>query len=372
MKMINLSLWMAGLTLSTLVVWQAATGAPVPERGNSAPVSPEEIRFEVPLVNPIETDEEPLLYPIYLRVDERGFPQEYRMPLTANICPEGVCKVLEIVLYWDPLGHHTRHEYPPGVSPLTKYDDDPFTADDYQKLSATLKDKSSVLGHYPLNAVVHPTDPVYGDDEVDGVSGATAMTFVDVVVPGAAYTFWALWQWVNGDVVEALEEKTRSFLHGDYLVYSLESSDTRKVEFALRHLQDQPGGGQPYAEVLVNMLETGGWGVSQLALDALTADLSDPERIHQKLIKAIGKNPGSSDLIIRYFEQMDDAPPYVWAQMAEQLARLNDFMDLHRVLRLLERRIGRSKTMVRSMEALQDHPDISIAQRAKMFVDAAR
>ena len=113
-------------------------------------------------------------------------------------------------------------------------------------LSAALEDTSSILGEYPLDVVVSPGDA--GDEEgVDGVSGATSMAFVDVVVPGAAYTFWALWHWVNGDVVEALEEKTRTFLHGDYLAHCLESPDTRTVEFALRHLQDQPGGGQAYA-----------------------------------------------------------------------------------------------------------------------------
>ena len=237
-------------------------------------------------------------------------------------------------------------------------------------LSAALEDTSSILGEYPLDVVVSQGDA--GDEEgVDGVSGATSMAFVDVVVPGAAYTFWALWHWVNGDVVEALEEKTRTFLHGDYLAHCLKSPDTRTVEFALRHLQDQPGGGQAYADQLFTILETGGLGISRLALDALTADPADPEQLHQRLIEYIGVNAGSSHLIIRYFEQMEDAPPALWEQMAEQLARLDDVMDLHRVLQLLEPRIGRSTTMVRSMETLQDHPDINIALRANAFLDAA-
>ena len=140
LKILNLSLLITGFTLSILLVWLAATtAAPVPERGGPGQIRPsEDIHFEVELVNPIEPDEQAVAYRVYLRLDERGFPREYRMPLVANICPEGVCKLMEITLFWDPLGRHTRFEYPSGADQLTKYDDIPFTADDYQTLSAAV------------------------------------------------------------------------------------------------------------------------------------------------------------------------------------------------------------------------------------------
>ena len=112
-------------------------------------IGPNDLSFEVDLVDPIYPDMEALPYTVVLKRDARGFPLEYRMFLRTGVCLDGTCKLLEATLYWDALGHFVRFEYPQGT-PFTKWEHDPFSAADYENLHGFLADSLSILGTQPL------------------------------------------------------------------------------------------------------------------------------------------------------------------------------------------------------------------------------
>ena len=47
------------------------------------------------------------------------------MELINEVCLDGVCKLVEVSMYWDALGFYKSLEYPEG-KPLTKVEHEPF------------------------------------------------------------------------------------------------------------------------------------------------------------------------------------------------------------------------------------------------------
>jgi hypothetical protein len=366
----RLGVLFAGAVL-TLVVIRQFSGVSLSGDDASEAVSSgtREVRYELELRDPVQPDRPAQSYPVVLSLDEQGFPLEYRLRLITGVCLENLCKPLVLTLFWDDLGTYSRLEYAE-QEPLTKNDHDPFTPADYRRLDSILKDKRSILGRYPLQYFLVP--PAEEAEGVDAVTSATPQALQDAVVPGAAYTAWALWRWVNGEITDHLSAFTKAFLHRDYLLYCLRSDDPRRVEFALRHLL-QPGTelsiGQ---EACLEILERAGRANCLLALEVLTKNVPDPDRLHRELIKRIGLNAGSSRLILGYFEKLGDAPPALWEQMADQLGRIDDYMDLHTAIHLIEARGGISGTLLRSAEKLRGHPNPDISQLAQRVIKSAQ
>jgi hypothetical protein len=46
--------------------------------------------------------------------DEQGFPSGYSMELINEVCLDGVCKLVEVTMYWDAIGFYQSLEYPEG------------------------------------------------------------------------------------------------------------------------------------------------------------------------------------------------------------------------------------------------------------------
>ena len=130
--------------------------------------------------------------------NDEGFPSGYSMELINEVCLDGVCKLVEVTMYWDALGFYQSLEYPEG-KPLTKVEHEPFVPADYEKLDSILKDRESILDDHELGFLASEKDdksPEGEDDddyqEVDGVSKATPGAVKEAVVKDAAWTTWVL------------------------------------------------------------------------------------------------------------------------------------------------------------------------------------
>ena len=119
---------------------------------------------------------------------KNGSTVGYRRKIRSNVCPEGLCLLVDFELVFDKegkvlgLGENTQ--------PLTKRNHDPFTKEDYKKLVDIISDDS-------LKLPQEPYDLIYSKEDVDGVTGATKLSYQDKVVPGAAYTTLKIKQYVD-------------------------------------------------------------------------------------------------------------------------------------------------------------------------------
>lgn len=329
-------------------------------------IGPDDVSFDVSLIDPVYPDMDALPYSVVLQKDERGFPLEYRMFLRTGVCLDGTCKLLEATLFWDALGRFVRFEYPQGA-PFTKMEHDPFTVADYEKMHAFMADTRSILGTHPLGffVVEHAKE---GDEDWDTETSATPPDAKAAVVEGAAYTTWVLWHWIHRDVVEQLLAKTNENLSDDYLVECLASDDSAFVQFALNQLQTQGLTDERLYAGCLKVLEERGQRDCILALDVLIAHHEDSAKLHADLIERIAVNGGSSRVLLNYFKKLDTADVAVWRQLAGQLERMSEYKDIDITLGILRQRAAQDAGVREQVSQLLESGDPFLKRRAESFL----
>jgi len=203
---------------------------------------------------------------------------------------------------------------------------------------------------------------------VDGVTGATPTALRDAVVPGAAYSSWVLWHWVHGEIVGQLQARTRATGSDALPMHFLDTGDSGFVAFALDELLKRGALTPVLEQACYRVLEDAGRANCKRALRALASASSDSAALQSELIRLYGRNGGSSNLILSYLEELPDATPALWEQLAGQLSAVTDYRDLEDALRLLKQRAAESLTVRQEVEELARHADQHVAMRAKEFL----
>jgi hypothetical protein len=349
------------------------------------------VEYQIPLHDPVKPNEPAIDFRVELILDADGFPLEYRLPLFTGVCLDGQCNPLQADLFWDALGNYTRLEDDDAL--LTKGDHKPFTDSDYDRLDQILKDRWSILGTHPLDYfLVKPADR--SKLEVDGITAATPLSVKDAVVDQAAYTSWALWHWVNGSIVDRLHAETVARVDDDYLLHGLKSDERTLVGFALEqflersqksegpwskvtHPGDNPDDLRPstlrpltpvFKDACFHIMENSSRTNCELALELLTESSVDPVEVQGRLIALIGRNGGSSRLILSYFERLPDPDPVVWVELAKQLKAITGYRDLDAAFALLEKHASGLPEVRASVAPLADSEDRFVARRAEEFM----
>ncbi|GAB6165450.1 hypothetical protein JCM19992_14500 [Thermostilla marina] len=343
--------------------------------------------MQVALPDPLYPDQPPKQCRIEIALDRYGVPTTYRMRLQSATCFDGKCRPLDVTLTWDAIGRYRSLEVPAKL-PLTKKEHDPFTAADYQRLDRILSDRDSLLGPFPAelfapNAVPASTasaqsskqetktnDFSVGANAVspptpDAVSEPTPLTIQEAVVPGAAYTSWVLWHWVNGPIVAKLRAETIRRMDERRLREMLADGDPEVVRFALELILETPDG--RFRKECFRILETAGLENCRLALDYLERSASDSRRLASELIPLYGTNPGSTRLLYRYFESCQGLSPDFWSALAAKLQDLPAHEQVY-LLDLLETRAKEIEAVRRQVEVLAREGDPYVLMRARRFL----
>lgn len=173
---------------------------------------------------------------VYLVHSERNKPLFYKARLQSPVCMEDLCNPIDVEIEWDLLGDFKGYnEYPD--EPITKFDHKPLTLEDHEKLKNILGNKESLLQDYRIEDLVDPSDLIYSE-ELDGMTGATSKTFENDIVPGAVYTCYTLWHFVNGDLQNKLKEYSESIMNEDLLVDMIQSGKKNYLEYILKNGPD--------------------------------------------------------------------------------------------------------------------------------------
>lgn len=318
--------------------------------------------FSVSLSDPVAPEAPPRQYEVVATSDGHGSPTGYRLTFQVNVCTDGQCRMVNITMYWDPLGFYQRLECPIDA-PLTRREHDPFAPDDYRKLDRILKNRESILGRLPFDALVEQPEPGEADD-LDGWSGATPQTVADSVVEGAAFTTWTLWHWANGEIVPHLRAATKQRATPKYLRQLLRSEDHREVYFALRHVLEQSSPGGQFVDDAFHVMEnTRQVEHVSLALELVSRAMSDQQALHGRLIAASTRmTTHTSRPIIGYFAAQPELPAETLEALSGILGEL-PYFQVHRILLLLQKQESSTKIEA-NIARLLDHDDFFIARRA--------
>ncbi len=166
----------------------------------------------------------------------------FRSEIHTPVCLEGVCKPLDVLLYWDLSGAYLGYTTLEGV-PLTKFDHDPFTAKDYLQLHTLLCNRYSALDRKTLEELVTSEAPsgeriVFNGMEVEAISGATVKEIQEEVVHGALYSCYSLWHLVYGQAVTSIKEHVAKNATERFVVQLLDAEWSHYWEYAVRLMDD--------------------------------------------------------------------------------------------------------------------------------------
>ena len=131
---------------------------------------------------------------LFLHRSDKQIPLYYTKNIKSEVCFDKECRLLDIYIYWNITGRYLGFETPKGEF-LSKYDHEPFTEVEYLQLNELLANPSLPFGNISFDELVTIKDSKEG--EIDGVSGATNPNIEKMVVKGAAYTTYKLWNIIS-------------------------------------------------------------------------------------------------------------------------------------------------------------------------------
>ena len=206
---------------------------------------------------------------VHLLDDTTGIPVCYSAHLTTGVCADGLCRPVDIHIYWDLLGRFQDYRMSPG-HPITKFDHQPLTTDDHTKLRQLLADTSSLLRDYAIADMIDTTIKVRSG-VLDAVTGATNPTFESVTVPGAMYTVYTLWHFVNGPVRSQIRQHTNVLLTDALITKMLQSDRLDYQQFIYEHLTDAQR--KQFASIILALIGSDDPYIPHFAVDQLTPEL---------------------------------------------------------------------------------------------------
>jgi hypothetical protein len=326
-----------------------------------------ESQFTVQLINPVHPELGRESFDVIQTKGTNDFPLNYRIQLVTDICLDHRCDILDVTVFWDPLGQFLKIEHPAN-KPMTKLNHARFSETDYDRLNSILHDSQSMLGTYPVTAF---SDNEAHSNDVDGVSGATAISVENYVVNGAAYTSWALWHWVNNEsVVQQLREITRKTAPLDFFEYCLMSRDPHKVRYALENMPDVTLLSSNRLEIAVlDALKHADLENSKRALNCLKKIMPDAEARNLQLAKILRE----TDLVSQrqILDELSSSPTVTPDVLAALCADLNQspYFSVHMILTLFEKNNFSSETVDQAVEKLVSSDNAFIARRAREYLD---
>lgn len=153
---------------------------------------------------------------------ESNIPLHFFKNIVTDVCFDNECRLLQVSVYWNITGRYLGFDLPPGEF-LSKRDHKPFSHSEYERLNDLLADPNLPLNAVSFEELIEVPDLI--SDSIDGISGATTKALSEMVVKGAAYTTYTLWNIVHGPTQDLIVQKTEKQLSPDLIDLILKSPD---------------------------------------------------------------------------------------------------------------------------------------------------
>ena len=294
-----------------------------------------------------------------------NLPLYYFRKIQADICFDGKCRPLDIVLFWNITGRYLGFELPAGEY-LSKSDHEPFVRGEYEHLHQILADSRSALGGLTYNQIVVKPTGLRAD--LDGVTSATSTAVLDHIVKGAAYTTYKLWHIIYGSTHREVQRLTAEALSAGMVMKILESPDVSDRTWALQHTNGSVDLTPALFHKIVGMVSNENYSLTERALHAI-----DPSELKSDAMQLLLLNKfKESDYAIKKLivDKLKDAP-YLGKAVRESLA--NEVLTfkpdiLTRVLNAFARHKVSDLSTSRAIAGLLKSENAFIAKKAYDFL----
>ena len=261
-----------------------------------------------------------------------GLPLAYYKKIYTGVCFDNECRMLDIVLYWNITGRYLGFELPEGEF-LSKFDHEPFSETEYERLHSLLADLLSPLAMYAYNELA-PKPPVE-EAEVDGITSATSKDILEYVVEGAAFTTYTLRTLVYGQLQDEVQSLTRQALSEELVLKILQSPDVSDKIWALGEVRDNLSLSPKLRNAVLDYVNNGNYSLAERAIHAIDGDELRSDTLQMLLLEKFYETDyGLKKLILDKLKEAPQLDSKVKTNLAENLKRwegalLSNVLDLY-------------------------------------------
>ena len=239
---------------------------------------------------------------LYICYSRANLPMAVYRDIHTGVCADGICKLIDIRIYWTITGRYLGYALP-HKQELTKKKHVTFSGANYEILHTILADSLSLLANYTLaNILPKNTDTL----SVDAVSGATIPDLTRYIVADAAYTSHTLWHLVYGASRDSLIKVMRNFITIPLLDSLLKSNKAFDQLWAINNatIIGQPT--EKYIPYALQILQNADYVTVKEALNFLDKNLPLSGSYQAALINLLpGSNFDTKRLAIERIQKID-------------------------------------------------------------------
>jgi hypothetical protein len=297
--------------------------------------------------------------------DDNGLTIWFGRQIFKDVCMTGICNMIRLWIFWDGAGNYLGIQLPEN-EPLTKSDHKEFSAADYKKLDELLRDSTSILRDMePRDLTVEDPTEIQPQYEVDGITAATPVGIVDVVVRDAVYTCYTLWHTVYGHTQVSIREILDQRVDHDFLALLFESDDPSYTSLAIKSVERHPEYHEYFYPNILSLIQSRHVHLSEQAINYLNPSTMANEDVQMNIIKILSKvNPNIQNRILWKFSELEkihvDVVPELLALYVEQkisVGSLNliyrmvkpEHLEDHKVLHLLDKLMNHENGYIRNL-----------------------
>lgn len=295
---------------------------------------------------------------LYICFSRANLPVAVYREIHTGVCADGICKLINIRIYWTITGRYLGYVLP-DEQELTKKKHVTFSGADYGILHNLLADSLSLLANYTLADILPKnTDTL----TVDAVSGATVPDLTPYIVADAAYTSHTVWHLVYGSSRDSLNKVVQSFITISLLDSLINSKNAYDLLWAINNaaIIGQPT--EKYIPYALQMLENGNYIIVKGALNFLDNNLPYSETYQAALLNLLLRsNFDTKRLAIERIQKFDTLN-MLSAQILIQNLPVESPYVVKALLSVLGKKYVPSGNDIRSISNLLDSSNKQVAK----------
>ncbi len=294
-----------------------------------------------------------------------GVPLFYAKDVVTSVCFDNKCRPLNLTVYWNITGRYLGFKLPDEEF-LSRYDHEPFIAEDYIQLNTLLADPHLPLGNVSFEELIQPSK--IHADSIDGVSGATSKDVLAYVVEGAAYTTYTLWNIVYGTTQALVRSLTEQEMTPTLLTLILKSPSSADRIWGLRKIDGAKELDQSIEETLLKIIGDEDFFAAYSAINVIQRAHLHSESLQIGLFLKYGAiNHSLSKGIIDKLKEAPKISPEVISMSRNLLSGLNG-VQLGHVLELYKRHTVHDLATCRSVVRLLENDNRFISGKAYNYL----
>ena len=304
---------------------------------------------------------------LFLYKTNGGLPDQYFQQYDTGVCFDNKCRPLSISIYWSVTGRYLGFELPKEEF-LSKTDHEPFVREEYEFLHSLLANPDLPFADMEYHELMdQPSDAV---ESVDAVSGATSAMVSDIVVKGAVYTTYKLWNIVYGPTKDFITEHTESILTPQLIEKILTGSNQEDKVWVLERFPENIEMTSSLIDTIESLIVHSDFHLAYTAAHAIKASQLNSEATQNMLLEAYSKSndPSVKSLIINKLGQAPFLSTEVKNASRSYIEKLSG-QELVDLLKLLEKHNVKDNQTIQVVEKLLSNENMFIVRQAQKFLN---